>query len=412
MEVFQQIGTFVSQRWKASNYNERSFPAIASEALELWPPHKHATVWDVVKWAVGADVLPPQEDLDAKFGNPPITVYYGRGFHIQVLFWLQGVPAVHQHGFSGAFHVMVGSSIHTRWDFELTEMIETRLLLGNVTFRNAELLNTGDSRPILAGAELYHATFHVDRPSVSVVVRTIREEDRHPQYQLLPPSVAWDDQRSIATVTRQLQVLDMLLNCGRRAEFMDLCRHFLATKDAYAMFRILHATLARVEDEQEQHDLIWAARRAHPRIIDPILRAIEFQSAGNRLTALNRAVASEELRFFLALLRNVPSPAAIRRLAAERYPSHDVIAKIIGWIRDLASTDALGFRVQETWLMAIEMLLRGVAEPEIRERLVRHCVAHGIHGDEEDIGRLIEALTESWLFRPLLNERFLAQSRQ
>jgi hypothetical protein len=404
MEVFQEIGAFVSQRWKASNYNERTFPAIASEALELWPPHRSATVWDVVKWAGVADVLPRQDDLEAKFGNPPLTIYYGRGFSIQVLFWLHGVPSVHQHGFSGAFHVMLGSSIHSKWAFEATETIETRLVLGDVTFRDAEILRAGDSRPILAGAQMYHATFHLERPSVSVVVRTTREEDKEPQYRLLPPSVAWADQSTIPTVTRQLQVLEMLLNCGRRADFIELCLHILATKDAYTMFRILHSTLHRVEDEQEQHDLISAARRRHPRIIDPILRAIELEVVGRRIIALNKAIENEELKFFLALLRNIPTSIAIRQLTAERYPSHDVIAKIIGWIRELSNTGALGFRIQETWLIAIELLLRGTAEPEVRARLARHCETHGMHGNDADIKRLIKALKESWLFAPLLCE--------
>src|SRR5262245_22949616 len=138
MEFFERMGRWVAKRWKACNYDERRFPAIATDALGEFPPHQSASLWDVVRWATTADELPFQDDIEARFGNPPLTVYDGRGFRIEVLFWIHGVPGIHQHSFSGAFHVMKGSSIHTLWDFEPTERIETRLLLGKVSLREVE----------------------------------------------------------------------------------------------------------------------------------------------------------------------------------------------------------------------------------------------------------------------------------
>ncbi len=153
------------------------------------------TFWDVAKWGLTAERLPPQVDLSAKFGQPPLTVYSGRDFRIEVLFWVQGVPAIHQHSFSGAFHVMHGSSLQSLWDFEPTEQVAMRLAFGRVSLKKAELLRKGDSRPIIAGNRLIHSTFHLDRPSLTVVVRTVGETDQLPQYSYLPPTIAYAQKR-------------------------------------------------------------------------------------------------------------------------------------------------------------------------------------------------------------------------
>jgi hypothetical protein len=45
-------------------------------------------------------------------------VYEDPRVYIQILFWLEGRRDIHQHEFSGAFHVLTGSSIHSMFAFE------------------------------------------------------------------------------------------------------------------------------------------------------------------------------------------------------------------------------------------------------------------------------------------------------
>src|SRR6266853_1534338 len=165
-----------------------------------------------------------------KSRQPPLTVYSGRDFRIEVLFWVQGVPAIHQHSFSGAFHVMHGSSLQTLWEFELREQVALRLALGRVSLKKAELLRKGDSRPIIAGKQLIHSTFHLDRPSLTVVVRTIGEIDKQPQYSYLPPTIAHYPFDIVPSVKRRTQLLMMLLKSGMHAPFAEIMHHLLGTE--------------------------------------------------------------------------------------------------------------------------------------------------------------------------------------
>jgi hypothetical protein len=288
-----------------------------------------------VKWATTADALPAQADLDAKFGDPPLTVYCGRQFRIEVLFWTQGAPAIHQHSFSGAFHVLHGSSIHTLWTFERKRRIENRLLVGRTMLQHSELLHAGDNRRILAGDAMFHATYHLNRPTVSVVIRTLVETDQQPQYMLLPPSIAVAASEEIPSVRRQTQLLSMLLESGRLAECFELMNHLLAVKDAYSIYEFLVAAFDRIGDEEDRLELIARARLRHPELLDALFPALIRKEAGDALIDIHRALNSEDLRFFVALLRNVPDRTRIVALVRERYPARSPTELCEGWTREL-----------------------------------------------------------------------------
>src|SRR5260370_38245222 len=111
MEFFQRLGSLVTRLWKGRNYNEEDFPEVASRRLSELPPSQHVSFWDVSKWALTCERLPGQGDLSAKFGQPPLTVFGGRDFRIEALFWFQGCPAVHERSFVAAFLLLHASSL-------------------------------------------------------------------------------------------------------------------------------------------------------------------------------------------------------------------------------------------------------------------------------------------------------------
>lgn len=344
MEFFQSLGRQINLLWKDNQYNEERFPEIASTILCEQPPHRHVSLQEVVQWATAQAELPYQVDLGANFGDPPLTVYVGRGFRIEVLFWTEGVPAVHQHGFSGAFHVMQGSSIHSLWDFDLIERMEARLLIGRVRFKRAEILLQGDTRAILAGDQMYHATYHLDLPSISVVVRTVQELDQQPQYKLWPPAIASASLNHIATVKRQTQLLQMLLIGHRHREFHELAQQFVATKEAYSVFEFLTATFGMIRDDEERAQLLLAARMHNPLFmaaLEPVLTQLDID---DRIVQMHRSVQSADLKYFLALLRNIPERTVLLDLIRERYSGRDPVALIVGWVQQLSDLGLLGIQ--------------------------------------------------------------------
>ena len=148
MELFQKLGAEIEILWRELNYDETRFPAIAAEALKNAGLPAKVTAWEVIEWTLNQTFLPEQKDPAGRFGDPPITLYNSPRFHIDVYFWLEGTTAIHQHAFCGAFQVLMGSSIHSWYEFDLQESINTFTELGSIRLKLCELLGVGDVQAI------------------------------------------------------------------------------------------------------------------------------------------------------------------------------------------------------------------------------------------------------------------------
>ncbi|SRR5579859_253860 len=397
MQFFTELGSQINAEWKIHNYDERSFPEVACRCLAQKSAHLNVDMREILTWAVREDALPYQADIDAKFGDPPLTVFIGRKFRIDILFWTEGTPSIHQHSFSGAFQVLRGSSIHSVWDFQPKMRLELRLLLGYVSFKTAELLSAGDVRPIVAGCGLYHATYHLDRPTISIVARTILDADSQPQYTLLPPCIAFTN--GIPSVTRQCQLLKMLISIGDMVGFMRLALEAVETKDAYTVFQILLTTLNLIEDDEQRTQLVAALKRAHPSLAEELISVLWLYKCSNRLLGLYRSTKDAELQFFLALLRNIPDGRSIRDCVAKRFPRKDPITLITIWIRRLSDLGLLGSPLSEDWHLMVLCQLMDLSEQQIQATFRSHSELGLL--SEGDLLVLSAGVRNSWLLRPL-----------
>ena len=139
MEIFQKLGATVEKIWREKNYSEDLFPGIAEQALrEIDLPNK-VSAWDIVNWVFREDYLPEQRDLSGRFGDPPITLYNSPRFHIDIYFWLDGTTSIHQHSFCGAFQVILGSSLHSHYNFQLQESVNQFTEIGALNLEDCEL---------------------------------------------------------------------------------------------------------------------------------------------------------------------------------------------------------------------------------------------------------------------------------
>src|SRR5262249_57995999 len=172
MDYFKRLGDSVGREWRTVGYNEDRFPEIAEQALLEMPPSQHIGTYDTLTWLVKSIAAPTQIGLAERFGQPPVQVYHTPRFYIEVLHWLDGTTAIHEHAFNGAFHVLSGSSIHCRYRFHEALRYNLRLKLGKIDLEQVELLEKGDTRRILPARAMIHSLFHLERPAVTVVVRT------------------------------------------------------------------------------------------------------------------------------------------------------------------------------------------------------------------------------------------------
>jgi len=273
--------------------------------------------------------------------------------------------------------------------------------LGRVSLKRAELFRKGDSRPIVAGKQLIHSTFHLDRPSLTVVVRTLGEANKQPQYAYLPPTIAYDPFTNVPSVRRRTQLLQMLLRSGKRAEYKEIAHHMLGTEDAYSVFQFLLSTFDLIEHEDERHNLLLAARLKHPKLIEALQPALLQVERRNKIVQIRERISNGDLQFFLALLLNITERPLILGLIEQRYPSRDPITAIEGWVRELSEMGVLGVRFQEPWLLMLRCLLMKRSDEEIQNAFSLRYATQHIPDIKSGLGVLSSGLQDSWLLQPV-----------
>lgn len=424
MQMFQRLGALIEQRWREQNYDAEVFPAIAAQALAEAALDQHVSPWDIIQWLFHTTHLPSQQDLPGKFGDPPITLFSGARFHIDVYFWLDGTTSIHQHSFCGAFQVLAGSSIHSHYRFSCDEVINEHFHIGEMTLENVELLEQGQIKPILPGDRYIHSLFHLDRPSATICVRTYHTTTSSPQYNYVKPSFAIDPFFSDPLTTKLLQSASLLLKMQHpdalamiddlltRADFqttfslLDLTRSFLHGKPLEDAFGL-------TTSEEQFQQLLATARRRHGSRVDLILPVFAEAQRQNNLIHRRGQITSPEHRFFLALLLNVPSREKVLEMVAQRFPDNDPIETVTDWVEELANTklwgsaeaNVLGLsNFDDDYLWVFQSLLRG----DSLEQTIRAYAEEGAGEcsveEREKITTLYDSIAQSMLFKTLFSE--------
>lgn len=327
------------------NFSLGSFPDIAGGVLEERPPASNVAVSTLIREFLLDDQQPFQ--TQSGFGEPELVVYDDPRFYIQLLFWLDGTTDIHQHTFSGAFHVLAGSSIHSRFDFENPEPVSAHLRVGRLRMRDTRLLAAGSTVPIVSGSGQIHALFHLDTPSISVVVRTHSDPGTGPQFTYLPPHLAVDPFSNDALTTRRKQLLDVLEKT-RDPAYPVLVAEMLRDLDFERGFFILQNGVGYLQSLGRWEESLQTFRQKHGRLADYVAPTLEEIIRRDGLVELRRSITDVEHRFFLALLLNVPTRHDILSLVAQRFPGAPADT-VMRWIEELTETSECG-----TWILDAE----------------------------------------------------------
>lgn len=138
MQFFDDLGRLVEQRWKDKNYGEDAFPEIAAQSLGEMDAVGQVDPWEITRHLQAGTELPSQRENE--FSDLQITLYNGPRFRIEVYFWLDGTTTIHQHGFSGAFQVLSGSSLHSVYNFREEQEINAHFAAGQVLLKEVQVL--------------------------------------------------------------------------------------------------------------------------------------------------------------------------------------------------------------------------------------------------------------------------------
>jgi hypothetical protein len=422
MKVFNELGLLVESLWREHNYSEGEFPEIAAQALaEIDLAKKGVTPWEIIGWLHTESQLPRQQDIEATFGNPPITLFCGSRFYVDIYFWLDGTTDIHQHGFAGAFQVLTGSSIHSRYSFQHERTVNEHLFLGNVILEEVELLREGDIRRIIPGREHLHSLFHLDRPSCTITVRTFALSSLQPQYSYRKPHIAIDPFYKEPALIRKLQSVTMLLNL-QTASHDDLIDDLISTADFETTFLVLQIAFRmlrgsemesffQLSTSRDRFDgFLERARQRHGALIDYVLPVLAELDRQENIVRRRQFITGNEHRFFLALLLNVPDRKKILELVRERFPENDPLDKVLDWVMELSTTkvwgsteaNVLGLNdFDDDYLFVLQCLLENLSAQQIKDALAKDYPADYAAKLESRFAAIAAALRNSIPFRAM-----------
>lgn len=387
MEIFQTLGCEIESSWRGKDYDESVFPALAADALKRSEIPANLSGWKVLEWTLQQTELPRQRDVKASFGEPPITLFSGPRFHIDVYFWFHGTTSTHQHGFCGAFQVLHGSSIHSWYDFEVRERINSFCEIGEMRLKLCQLLNVGDVQEILPGRQYIHSLFHLDHPSATIVVRTDKSPLFLPQFDYRKPGLATDPFFEQETTVKKLQSIAALLRANRPDADAQIAK-LLESSD----FHTSYLVLSNVHNQLFSNSVGQMFGSDEPRRRFDALLAVAEERHADRGNILTRAFAhyerlqdlvrrrsfvdNPEHRFFFALLLNIEGRDRIFSLIRERFPESDPVEKVLDWAMELSQTRIAGMQTQnalgiagfdEFDLQLVEYLLHGRSQDQIAD---------------------------------------------
>lgn len=342
MLIFEELGTRVAKAWSKCRYDSQALPDIAATELEREPLHQVTTYETIVEWLASTHTLPFQPNVDASFGEPPLTLFWHPAFYIEALFWCSSTTSVHGHGFSGAFQVLAGTSVQSVFEFDAQES-KAACRIGHLRQRNVALLRPGDTQMIHPGERFVHSVFHLGYPSVTIVVRNRGGDGL--QYEYYRPGVAVRHNLTFDQLTTRLLQVAVLQATLKSPSLLATATRIAQQSDLAASFWLLQRVqplLYRQHRLDVVSDLILTLASSHGHV--PISKLAEALTLERRLHALRRAretIIDDELRLFLALLLTQQERSFVMTQAMAYTQTSAPGEKVADWLTKLGAMGVL-----------------------------------------------------------------------
>lgn len=352
LSSIEKLGLQVEFEYRRANVDQRQLPKIAEAALTKFNQLDGVDLKALVSYLEDGSV--PQQGHNP-FSDLPVTVFRSRDFYIELLVWSHATTSIHQHGFSGAFRVVRGSSIHTRYAFRTRRRVSDDCLIGDMNLLGSETLSVGSVRRIEPGADgLIHSLYHLDNPSLSLIVRTTGHSAFGPQYSYYPPTLALyrkalESDDLVSTFSRLL----LITQSTDRALFQSLWLDKISAMEfpRLAWLYLRHYTLL---DNEEQAAFYQRAMTAHGGLVSHLFKAVERYTIKDMLVRLREQIHDAGLRFFLALLLNVPDRNDLLTMIARRHPERDPVECCADWLCQMSVNETSEFERMKEIARAME----------------------------------------------------------
>jgi hypothetical protein len=309
-------------------------------------------------------------------------MWSGPDFFIQALTWIDGTTDIHQHGFEGAFAVAEGASLHVPYGFDLdATAADGHLVAGQLTMGRPEILRPGAVRPIDAGFGFVHALFHLERPTVTIVVRNKSSGLPYPQYSYLRPGLGYDRLWSDRLVGKRLQALGAIHRLDPGAA-QAATAEVIATAPPWVAFLALRDTIARSGFTDLVAELAATLARRTGAVGPLIGPGLEGEAQQGAVLARRGLLSERHHRTFLALLANLPDEASVHDVLESLYPGCQPERLLLEWIAELSSPRYRG--------------ISGLRVGQAQQAAIRARLSDDNPMTEVDLRATLEGLSSGW----------------
>jgi hypothetical protein len=342
LDYFALLGRQVDQTWSGRGRRNEQLADIATTALREIPVPATLTPEVILGLLAKGTELPKQRLSSDQFGQPPAVMFRTSDLEIQAITWMEGTTSTHQHGFDGAFRVAWGSSLQVSYLFEQAETLaDGHMVAGRLSMIEPEILRVGDVHPIYSGPDFIHALFHLERPSVTIVVRNSSSDLPFPQYNYRLPGLGFDVNDTDDRLRMRLRGLHSLYRLDR-AHAAAVAREATESGDLWTAFRVCDEWALSYGLGAELSALveILAGRAGVFNELLPPMYAEEIRRA--RLLTRRGMLREARHRMFLALIVNLPDRASIQSALQQLFPGQDPALVMVELVEELASPEFRG----------------------------------------------------------------------
>jgi hypothetical protein len=172
IDSLRRLAARIGSEWKSAGTRLSAFPAIAARLLSDAQPHRGYDLESLAEWTLSRRTFPSACNPFGPLGPPAFTIWSDGRFFANIYAYTTPEVVIHDHDFAGAFVNLSGTTIHATYEFAEEERVAPAVHVGELAVRHVEVVGRGDVRQIDPGRRFIHQVWHLDQPTVVLVIRT------------------------------------------------------------------------------------------------------------------------------------------------------------------------------------------------------------------------------------------------
>jgi hypothetical protein len=321
----------IDKAWARDSYSLTSFPHIVSDKtsdLDLTPLGE----LDLLIPLLAKPEVSNLQQLSS-FSDLYIKLFDNGRFWVEILNWWGSDINIHDHDFAGVQFQLFGRSLNVDYAFEELESMGD-VCFGRVSVTGAKMWLRGDRSISLPGRKTPHNVCHLDRPTVSLLIRTHPQKRFGPQWNYFPPGVAGNYGIAGPTFRKSVTAL-RLLSTGDRERFREaFTKHVKASKPEQLLFTLIK--MIDILFEPEFTDVTAEIAAGGNLVLERLVEAAAYHRAIEMLKAFrHRSELPWNEQVALAIVGSAFDVASIGAIATNLQHDnfHDDVTSLLTKIR-------------------------------------------------------------------------------